>query len=105
MALAIGSHGARRGGGVAMKREEDEMSVSFSVREEDEQEEEAAEAEVAEDEAKGRAKRGWPSERRWDGMEMGGGYGYRLIFFSWTHADPRRRLFLLRPQQTRHDGL
>jgi len=61
-----GSYGARRGG-VAMKREEDEMSVSFSVREEDEEEEEAeAEAE----EGKGGAKRGWSSERRWDGMEM-----------------------------------
>ena len=34
----VGSYGARRGaGGVAMKREEDELSVSFSVREEDEE--------------------------------------------------------------------
>ena len=64
----VGSYGARRGSGVAMKREEDEMSVSFSVREEDEEEEEA-EAE-AEEQGKGGAKRGWSSERRWDGMEM-----------------------------------
>jgi hypothetical protein len=64
-----GSYGARRGVGVAMKREEDEMSVSFSVREEDEEEEEEAEAE-AEEEAMGGVKRGWSSERRWDGMEM-----------------------------------
>ena len=63
----VGSYGARRGG-VAMKREEDKMSVSFSVREEDEEEEEEAKAE-AEEEFKGGAKRGWSSERR-DGMEM-----------------------------------
>jgi hypothetical protein len=49
-----------------MKREEDEMSVSFGVHEEDEEEEEAeAEEEAA---GSGGVKRGWSSERRWDGM-------------------------------------
>ena len=42
--IGVGSYGARRGG-VAMKREEDGMNVSFSVREEDEEEEAGAEAE------------------------------------------------------------
>jgi len=58
----VGSYDARWDG-VAMKREEDEMSVSFSVREEDEEG-----AEEVEEELKGGAKRGWPSERWWDGM-------------------------------------
>ena len=41
--------------------------MSFSVREEDEEEEDAG---VEAEEKKGGAKRGWSSERKWDGMEM-----------------------------------
>jgi hypothetical protein len=60
-------YGARRdAGGVGMKREEDERSVSFSVREEEEEAEEEAEEEEDEEE-KGDAKRRCSSERRWDG--------------------------------------
>ena len=43
-----------------MQRQEDEMSVSFSVREDNEEAEEE----------KGGAERRWSSERRWDGVEM-----------------------------------
>ena len=66
---SIGSYGPRWGvGGVAMKREEDEMRVSFSVPEEEEEEEAEAEKEGAR--GAGGVKRGW-SRERWDlGMEM-----------------------------------
>jgi hypothetical protein len=47
-----------------MKREADDMSVSFNVRREDEEEEGKAE-----EEEKGGAKRGWSTERRRDGMD------------------------------------
>ena len=60
MGYGVGSYGARWGG-VAMKKEEDEMGVSFSVRKEEEEE--------AEEEGVRGAKTGWWSARG-DGMEM-----------------------------------
>jgi len=60
----IGSYGARRSG-MEMKREEDEMTVSFSVREEDE---------GGDGSESGRRRKGWwwSGERRWDGDRDGG---------------------------------
>ena len=77
----IGSYGARRGG-VAMKREEDEMSVSFSFREEDEEEEEGGggsgrSEERSEERVVEREEVGWNGD--------GGGYGYGFFFFSRTN--------------------
>lgn len=37
------------------------------------------------------AKRGWPNERRWDGMETGEVIWIRIDFFFFLdHANPRR---------------
>ena len=74
--VGVGSCGARRGtGGVAMKREEDEISVSFSVRRMNRwwwwwwwQKLKKPK----EEEKGGGAKRGWLSERRWDEDGDGG---------------------------------
>ncbi|KAF9531426.1 hypothetical protein CPB83DRAFT_833554 [Crepidotus variabilis] len=62
-----GSFGTRRmhGPGALMKREDDEMSVGFSVKEEDENVEEEEEEEA--DDSIHLKK---VNERRWDGMEM-----------------------------------
>ena len=59
LGYGVESYGAN-GGSVAMKKEENEMALSFSVREDKEAE--------AEEEESG-AKRGWSSTRG-DGMEM-----------------------------------
>ena len=77
-----------------MKREE-EMSVSFSVREE----EEVEEAE-AEEEARGSrgAKRWWSSEKRWDGD--GGRYGYGLNFSFFPTKWIRHDDFFFRPSKS-----
>ena len=59
LGYGVESYGAN-GGGVAMKKEENEMALSFSVREDKEAEAEEEESGV---------KRGWSSTRG-DGMEM-----------------------------------
>jgi hypothetical protein len=89
----VGSYGARRGG-VPTKREDDEMNVSFSLREEDEEEEAEAEAEAEE----GRCK-----ERAVEREEEGCRWRWRLMWIC-VEFDSLLLIFFL-TQEPRHDGL
>jgi len=89
----VGSYGARPDS-VAMKREEGEMSLSFSVREEDERKRKKrmeVRMEVVE-----------RKEEGWDGH--GGCCGYGLSLIPSHRANRRDVFFFLRPSK-RHDGL